>query len=69
MATEGRGSVQVVSVLTYFSDDPRSTVISVKFVFEKNENEPKEAGLGPFQKRLATAATYVQHKRLVAVPY
>ena len=26
------------------------TVFSVKFVFEKNENKQKEAGVGPFKK-------------------
>ena len=26
----------------------KTTVFSVKFVFEKNENKQKEAGLGPF---------------------
>ena len=28
------------------------TVFSVKFVFEKNKNEQKEAGVGPFLKNL-----------------
>ena len=37
----------------FFSDDPSSNlaianIFSVKFVFEKNENKQKEAGLGQF---------------------
>ena len=51
----GRGGGQVVSMLSFYSDDPSSnpvkpTVISVKFVFDKSENNPKEAGTGPFKK-------------------
>ena len=47
------GGGQVVSVIAFYSDDPVSTpaVLSVKFVFEKNENKQKEAGLGPFFKK------------------
>ena len=47
------GGGQVVSVIAFYSDDPGSTpaVLSVKFVFEKNENKQKEAGLGPFFKK------------------
>ena len=37
------------------SNDPSSNLadiysFSVKFVFEKNENKQKEAGVGPFKK-------------------
>ena len=48
----GRGGGQVVSLLSFSSDDPSSnpTVFSVKFVFEKYENKLKEAGVGPFKK-------------------
>ena len=47
------GGGQVVSMLAFFSDDPSSNlaianIFSVKFVFEKNENKQKEAGLGQF---------------------
>ena len=47
------GGGQVVSVIAFYSDDPGSTpaVLSVKFVFEKNENKQTEAGLGPFFKK------------------
>ena len=47
------GGGQVVSVIAFYSDDPGSTpaVLSVKFVFEKNENKQKEAGVGPFLKK------------------
>ena len=49
----GRGGGQVVSVLTFYSDDLSSNPadaysFSVKFVFETNENKQKEAGVGPF---------------------
>ena len=52
----GRGGGQVVSVLAFYSDDPSSnpaeaSSFSVKFVFGKNENKQKEAGLGPFLKK------------------
>ena len=46
--------VQVVSVLTISTDDTSSNPawvksISVKFVFEKDENKQKEAMVGPFK--------------------
>ena len=49
----GRGGGQVVSVLSFYSDDPSSNpaeayIFTAKFVFEKNENKQKEAGVGPF---------------------
>ena len=49
----GRGGGQVVSVFAYYSKNLvriplTSTVYSAKFVFEKNKNEQKEAGVGPF---------------------
>ena len=42
----------MVSVLAFYSDDPSSNPteaysFSVKFVFEKNKNKQKEAGVGP----------------------
>ena len=40
----GRGGGQVVSVLTFYSDD---TAEAYSFLFENNENEQKEAGAGP----------------------
>ena len=47
----GSGGGQVVSVLAFYSDDPSSNPAEaysfcVKFVFEKNENKQKEAGIG-----------------------
>ena len=47
----------MVSVLAFYSDDPSSNpgdsyIFSVKFVFEKNENKQKEAGVGLFKKLL-----------------
>ena len=47
----------MVSVLAFYSDDPSSNPaetcsFSVKFVFEKNENKQKGAGVGPFQKSI-----------------
>ena len=47
----------MVSVLTFYSDDPslnpaKAYSFSVKFLFEKKENKQKEAGVGPiFKKR------------------
>ena len=43
----------MVSVLVFYSDDESSNPadaysFSVKFVFEKNENKQKDAGVGPF---------------------
>ena len=45
----------MVSVLTFYSDDPSSNPaetysFSIKFVLEKNENKQKEAVVGPFFK-------------------
>ena len=42
----------MVSVLAFLSKDPSSNPakaysFSVEFVFEKNENKQKEAGIGP----------------------
>ena len=53
--TLGRGGGQVVRVLAFYSDDlslnpAEAYTFSVKFVFEKNENKQKEAGVGPFKK-------------------
>ena len=50
----GRGQ-EVVSLLAFNSDGPSSNPadvysFSVKFVFEKNENKQKEAGIDPFLK-------------------
>ena len=50
------GGGQVVSMLAFYSNDPSSNPadaysFSVKFVFEKNENKQKEAGVGPFLKK------------------
>ena len=52
MTSLGRGR-QVVNVLALYSDDPSSNPtevysFAVKFVFEKNKNKQKEAGIGPF---------------------
>ena len=50
----GGGGGQVVSVLAFYADDPNSEsrlslqFFSVKFVFKKNENKQKEAGVGAF---------------------
>ena len=48
------GGGQVVSVLAFYADNPNSEsrlslqFFSVKFVFKKNENKQKEAGVGAF---------------------
>ena len=52
----GRGGRQVVSMLAFYSIDLRlnpteAYSFSVKFVFEKNENKQKEAGIGQFKKQ------------------
>ena len=53
---QGRGGGQVVSVLTFYSDDPSLnpaeaySFFLLKCVLEKNENKQKEAGVGPFLK-------------------
>ena len=52
------GAVVVVKWSAYSPSTPTiwvrilvtPTVFSVKFVFEKNENKQKEAGVGPFKK-------------------
>ena len=49
----GRGGGQVVSMLSFYSDVQCSNPadiysFSVKFVFEKNKNKQKEAGVGSF---------------------
>ena len=55
----GGGGGQVVSVLAYYSDNPSSDPADVysfllKFVFEKNKNKQKEAGVGPLFNKRAT---------------
>ena len=51
---KGHVGGQVFSVLSFYSDNPSSnpsealSFFSVQFVFEKNENKQKEAGVGPF---------------------
>ena len=47
LAIMGRGGGQMVSMLAFYSDDS-SLNPAVKFVFEKNKNRQKEAGVGPF---------------------
>ena len=47
----------MVSVLAFYSNNPSlnpidAYIFPVKFVFVKNENKQKEAGLGPFQTTL-----------------
>ena len=58
----GRGGGQVVSVLAFYSNDPSSNaaeayILSLKFVYEKNENEQKEDGVGPFKKNFLSSCT------------
>ena len=53
----GRGGYQVISVLTFYSDDPSSNpavIYSFYYVncLKKDENKQKEAGNGPFLKKL-----------------
>ena len=50
----GRGGGRVISVLPFYSEDLSSspTVVknlAVKLLFEKNDNQQKEAGVGPFK--------------------
>ena len=54
----GRGGDKMVSVLAFYSEDLSSNPaeansFSVKCVLVKNENEQKEAGVGPFKKYLS----------------
>ena len=54
----------MVSVLAFYSEDPSSIpaeayFLFVKFVFEKNKNKQKEAGVGPFFKIVYTTASPV----------
>ena len=53
----GRGGGQVVSVLTFYSDD---TAEAYSFLFENNENEQKEAGAGPvfFKKNIRSFSIF-----------
>ena len=42
----------------------KPTVFSVKFVFEKNKNKQKDAGVGPFKKKLSKALknhSFIKH--------
>ena len=56
----------MVSVLAFLSKDPSSNPakaysFSVEFVFEKNENKQKEAGIGPlFLKKKRITATVIK---------
>ena len=56
----------MVSVLAFLSKDPSSNSalaysFSVEFVFEKNENKQKEAGIGPlFLKKKRITATVIK---------
>ena len=59
----GRGGRQVVSMLAFYSIDLRlnpteAYSFSVKFVFEKNENKQKEAGVGPFLKKCTNISCF-----------
>ena len=56
-------SASLLSTLTFRVRIPlKITVFSVKFVFERNENKPKEAGVGPFLKNLwATFGYFLLH--------
>ena len=56
----GRGGGQVVSVLAFDSDDPslspaEAYSLSVKFVFEKNENKQKSLKIQLFTTHHPTA--------------
>ena len=58
----GRGCGQVVTVLAFYSNNPSlnltdAYIFSVKFVFEKNENKQKEAGVGPFSKKVTSLSS------------
>ena len=45
----GSGGGQVVSVLTFYSDDPSSNPVEVyNKLLEKNKNKQKEVADGPF---------------------
>ena len=64
----GRGGGELVSVLTFYSDNPslnptEAYSFSVKFVFEKNENEQKEAGVGPFLPLPLQVGTTAKHHK------
>ena len=61
----GRGGGQVVSMLTFNSDNMCSNPtdvysFSAEFVLEKNENKQKEAGVSPFLKNSAESVSRVQ---------
>ena len=64
---QGRGGGQVVSVLTFYSDDPSLnpaeaySFFLLKCVLEKNENKQKEAGVGPFLKNTLLSSTRRWH--------
>ena len=77
----GHGGGQVVSVLAYYMMiqiriPQTSTVLSVKFVFKKNQNEQKEAGISPFFKNsslifrcVLTNFNYTRQSRFYSLPY
>ena len=53
----GRGGGQVVSVLAFYSDDPSSNPaevynFSVKLLLKRTKINKKEAGVGPFFRKM-----------------
>ena len=56
MGTFGRVGGLVVSGLAINSDDPSSIAAEVYNFSDKNKNKQKEAGVGPFKKRIGNIA-------------
>ena len=58
----------MASVLAFYSDDPSLNLadaysFSVNFVFEKNENKQKDAGIGPLKKGIELNISVLTKKR------
>ena len=62
MVSTGRGGGQVVSELAFYSDNPSSNPaevynFSVKLLLKRTKINKKEAGVGPFLKKIKFSFT------------
>ena len=66
----GRGGAQVVSMFAFYSNNPSSNPTEAesffcKFVFEKNRNKQKDAGVGPFKKLFMILTSRLQQLKSI----
>ena len=64
MVSTGRGGGQVVSELAFYSDNPSSNPaevynFSVKLLLKRTKINKKEAGVGPFLKKIMVSTYFV----------